>query len=71
MNYLEIVTRINDIKNIINGLEQNSFEVSNKPFGNKEVDINYLFLFINIDKEKTIKRLKKELKKLNNLLDEK
>lgn len=69
MNYLEIASRINDIKNIINGLEQNSFEVSNRPFGNKEVDINYLFLFINIDKEKTIKRLKKELKKLNNLLD--
>ena len=71
MNYLEITSRINDIKNIINGLEQNSFEVSNKPFGNKEVDINYLFLFINIDKEKTIRILKKELKKLNNLLDEK
>lgn len=71
MNELELQSRINEIYTLIDGLEKNSFEVSNKPFGDKPVNINFLFSFIGIDKDKIINDLFNETEKLKSLLNAK
>lgn len=71
MNKFELESRINEIFTLINGLEKNCFVVSNKPFGDKLVNINFLLSFIGVDKEKVINGLLEEIEKLEKLLDAK
>ena len=64
MNELELQSRINEIYTLIDGLDSEIARVSNKPFGDKSVNINFLFSFIGIDKDKVINGLCNEAEKL-------
>lgn len=69
MNEIEIKSRISEIYSLIKGLKENSFQVSDKPFGDISVNINFLFSFIEVNKEKVIKGLSEEAEKLKKLLN--
>lgn len=66
----EIEKKIIEITTLIDGLKRDSFEVSNKPFGTRKANINYLISLIDIDKKNLIDILEKELLKIKNLLNE-